>query len=201
MEEKNLDVAPNMFTHFLDLKHEIDALAGRLSVSDGRVENMAKAFKGVLERLDLLADQMTAVSEQPRITKTYVVKESQSATIGKIAMALSKAQGSMKLAAPTGNVGMGNSKSADLGDLMEVAVPALEANELAVTFDVRNNEHGEGTIEMKLIHSSGEWLSSHCLLMEWDTMPNEKEFQKKRGGAITYCMKNMYRAMLGMGKE
>lgn len=176
-------------------------LTHKLSNSDGRLDNMAKAFKGILDKVDLLQEQISVISGTPKITKTYIRKENQSPTIGKIAIALSKAQGAMKLVSATGKVGMGDSKSADLGDLMLVAVPALEANELAILFAVENNEFGEGIIEAKLVHSSGEWFSSCQLLREDETMPQEREYQKKRNAATTYCMKNMYRTMLGMGKE
>lgn len=183
------------------MQHAVGDLATKLSNSDGRLDNMSKAFKGMLEKIDTLFEQVAALSDQPRIAKTYIRKENQSPTIGKIALALSKAQGSMKLVSATGKVGMGDSKSADLGDLMLVAVPALEANELAILFSVENNEFGEGIIEAKLVHSSGEWFSSCQLLQEYETMPQEREYQKKRNAATTYCMKNMYRTMLGMGKE
>lgn len=177
------------------------ALPERLQSVEGRLNNMAKSFKGVLDQLEVISERLIGLEGTPKIIKTYKDRPNQSATIGHIALALSKAKGSMKLATATGNVGMGNSKSADLGDLMQVAEPALAANELAITFDIYDNEHGEGAIECKLIHSSSEWLSSHWLLMEYDTMPNEKEIQKKRGSAITYCMKNMYRARLGLGVD
>jgi hypothetical protein len=178
---------PNSFAKFMEIKQDVDAVASRL-------DNMAKAFKSVLERLDHLEGEQ-------KITKTYSIRPSQSETIGKVALALSKAQGAMKPATATGSVGMGNSTSANLGDLMEVASAHLRDNELAVVFDLSNNEFGEGMISAKLVHSSGEWLSSHCLLMEFDTMPNEKEFQKKRSAAITYSMKNLYRSLLGISKE
>ena len=185
----------------LRLQNAVDVLNNKLSSTDGRLDNMAKAFKGMLDKVDTLADHIDAIGEQPRINKTYIRKENQSPTIGKIAMALSKAQGAMKLVKATGTVGMGNATSADLGDLMIIAVPALEANELALFFHIENNEFGEGVIEAKLIHSSGEWFSSCLLLREDDTMPQEREYQKKRNAATTYCMKNLYRSMLGMGKE
>lgn len=173
-------------------------LTNKLSSTDGRLNNMAKAFKEILDKVDALT---VSLQEQPRIAKTYIKRDNQSPAIGKIALALSKAQGSMKLVSATGKVGMGDSKSADLGDLMLVAVPALEAHELALLFCIENNEYGEGTIEAKLVHSSGEWFSSCQLLREDETMPQEREYQKKRNAATTYCMKNMYRTMLGMGKE
>lgn len=191
MEEMNIDI--------LDMK--VDDLATKLSNSDGRVDNMAKAFKNLFDKVEDIAEQMTALVGQQRINKTYIKRDNQSPTIGKIALALSKAQGAMKLVEATGKVGMGDSKSASLGDLRFVAAPALDANELSLLFCVENNEYGEGTLEAKLVHSSGEWFSSYQLLKEDETMIKEAEYQKRRNAATTYCMKNMYRAILGMGEE
>lgn len=188
-----------MKTDILEMK--VDDLTTRLNNSDGRLDNMAKAFKEVLGKIDLLFAQQASLIEQPRINKTYIKRDNQSPTIGKIALALSKAQGAMKLVEATGKVGMGDSKSASLGDLRFVAAPALDANELSLLFCVENNEYGEGTLEAKLVHSSGEWFSSYQLLKEDETMIKEAEYQKRRNAATTYCMKNMYRAILGMGEE
>ena len=162
-----------------------------------RLKRMAEIYSTLLERIE----DIDAKIEEPRLRLIRTVQPTQSDTIGKLALALSKAQKAMGLVSKTGEVGRGNSKSADLADLLVVAVPALEANELSVTYGVGYNEYGEETLKMTLIHSSGEWISSVAFLRADDTMKNEQEFQKRRGGAITYLMKNMYRAMLCLGAE
>lgn len=91
----------------------------------------------------------------------YIVTD-QSKSVGKIALALSKAQGSMKGAAMNAK-GHFNNKFADLHNVIEACKPHLSSHEIAF---VQGNRFKDGVflVVTKLIHSSGEWLSSEMAL-------------------------------------
>ena len=86
----------------------------------------------------------------------------QSKTVGKIALALSKAQGNMKGAVKNAK-GHFNNAFADLHTVIEACKPHLSKEEIAF---VQGNrfEGGVFLVVTKLIHSSGEWLSSEMAL-------------------------------------
>lgn len=162
-----------------------------------RFNTMAKSFVDMRSKVDQISD----VVDDKRFNRIYHVRPNKSESIGKIILALSKAQKEMGVTTGTGATGRGNATTANMPDLLETAVPAMERHELAYSFHVGSNEYGQGTITLLLGHSSGEWFEVTDFLHEDRTMVNEQEFQKRKGGAITYMMKNMFRAMLGMGKE
>lgn len=176
----------------IKLKQRIDQMAKSAKDNQALVnENSIKIWAEIKD--------IASVIDKP-LQKTYIIRPRHSETIAALAGALAKAQGAMSLAETSGSSGKGGS-SANMGDLIQAAVPHLSANDLAVSFWIDKNEFGEGICLMKLLHSSGEWLEAESLLMEDETMKNEIEYQKRRGGAITYTMKNMYRAMICLGKD
>ena len=91
----------------------------------------------------------------------YIVID-QSQTVGKIALALSKAQGNMKGAIKNAK-GHFNNAFADLHTVIEACKPHLSKEEIAF---VQGNRFVNGIffVVTKLIHSSGEWLSSEMAL-------------------------------------
>ena len=91
----------------------------------------------------------------------YIITD-QSQSVGKIALALSKAQGNMKGAAMNAK-GHFNNKFADLHNVIESCKPHLSSHEIAF---VQGNRFKDGVflVVTKLIHSSGEWLSSEMAL-------------------------------------
>lgn len=162
-----------------------------------RLNGVGKSFVEMKSKVDQVCD----IVDDKRFNRIYHQRPNKSDTVGKIVLALSKAQKEMGITTGTGSTGRGNATSAAMPDLLETAVPVMERHELAYTFHVGCNEYGQGVITLFLGHSSGEWFETTDLLHEDRTMVNESEFQKRKGGAITYMMKNMFRAMLGMGKE
>lgn len=152
-----------------------------------------------IEELDARFNKMAQfIAHQKNIPS---IPSFQSPTIGKIAAALSKAQKEIGLASATGTTGRSNATALTMSDLLEAATPVLEKYELAVSFDWAYNEHEHEILIIKLVHSSGEWMSNATLLEALKTMPNEPEYQKKRSAAITYVMKNLLRTKLCIGKE
>ena len=91
------------------------------------------------------------------------IVEDQSKTVGKIALALSKAQSEI-MGATKGSVNpFFKSGYADLYAVIESCREILAKNEIAF---VQGNRFKDGVflVVTKLIHSSGEWLSSEMAL-------------------------------------
>lgn len=154
-----------------------------------------------MEEIDARFNKMAQYIAQQKQNILLAIPSAQSPTIGKIAAVLSKAQKEIGLASATGTTGHSNKTALTMSDMLEAATPVLEKNELAVSFDWAYNEHEHEILIIKILHSSGEWLSNATLLETLKTMPSENEYQKKRSAAITYVMKNLFRTKLCIGKE
>ncbi len=162
---------------------------------NGRLDKMAKAF-GELSKKTEDIDSRTIASKPANV---FTLRPQQSSTTGKLALALSKAQKEMGLARPTGSNGRGGA-SATLEDLLETAVPYLEANELSVMFLPWCTDLEQEVVTIRLTHSSNEYCETTNMLFA-DASDAKMDFQQKRTSALTYTMKNMYRALLCMGSE
>ena len=95
--------------------------------------------------------------------KEYNIVEDQSSTVGKIALALSKAQAEI-MGAKKGSINpFFKSGYADLYTVIESCREILAKNQIAF---VQGNRFKNGVflVVTKLIHSSGEWLSSEMAL-------------------------------------
>ena len=106
-----------------------------------------------------MEENKTMEKQIPQIEYTIA---DQSKTVGKIALALSKAQGNMKGAVKNAK-GHFNNAFADLHTVIEACKPHLSKEEIAF---VQGNRFIDGVffVVTKLIHSSGEWLSSEMAL-------------------------------------
>ena len=101
--------------------------------------------------------------EENQNVKEYSLVEDQSPTVGKIAKALSIAQSEI-MGAKKGSVNpFFKSGYADLYAVIESCREILSKNEIAF---VQGNRFKDGVflVVTKLIHSSGEWLSSEMAL-------------------------------------
>ena len=129
-------------------------------MSDTKVENLQNKLKEIDKPMP-----------KPMETPKYrVFNETWSPTIGKIAEALSKAQGAMSNGLKQ-KQGYGY-KYMELSVLVDIVRPALSTNNLAV---IQTHELVKGTnpslvTHTSLIHSSGEWMKS-SLEMPIKAMP------------------------------
>lgn len=122
----------------------------------------------------------------------------QSATIGKLAAALVKAQASMGVAIKDtkGQVGQNrNYKYADLASVINASRDALAANDLAVLQRAYPNDRGV-CLQTTLVHSSGEWISDGGL-----TLPAPKNDPQGFGSAMTYARRYGLAALLGIVQD
>lgn len=117
----------------------------------------------------------------------------QSETIGKLAAALSKAQGEMA-AAPKdarGNFG----RYSTLDSLWDVARPVLAKYELALVQSTDITPDGRSVLVSVLTHSSGEWISG-----VYPVEPVQKTPQGM-GSAMTYARRYSFSAMIGLTSD
>jgi hypothetical protein len=124
------------------------------------------------------------------------VESRRSATIGKLALALSKAQGVMTGAAKANENPFFHSKYADLASVWDACRGPLSSNELAVIQTVvPSSGPGKIAIETLLAHSSDEWISGTV------EMKPVKDDPQGVGSAITYARRYGLQAIVGIAPE
>lgn len=121
-------------------------------------------------------------------------RPTQSTEIGKLALALSKAQAKINGAAKGSDNPFFKSKYADLYQCIEAAKGPLSENELAVIQTTRDSEKGI-TIITTLAHSSGQWIRGEL------TMNPKKDDDQGRGSSITYGRRYAYAAITGLAQK
>ena len=116
-------------------------------------------------------------------------------TIGKLAGALAKAQSQMTMVEGKSTNPFFNSKYASLATVLEVAMPALNANEIAFVQGNRWDTTNNGFyITSMLMHSSGEWIKSEI------RMPIAKKDAHGVGAATTYGRRYLLSSMVGVAQ-
>ena len=113
----------------------------------------------------------------------------QSETIGKLAEALAKAQGSMSAAAMDGKANYG--KYATLASVWDAARKPLADNGLAVT-QATDMTADSMVLVTTLMHSSGEWIGGVYPIRPAQNTP------QGMGSAITYARRYSLSALLGL---
>tara|TARA_R110002074_G_scaffold77049_1_gene174908 strand:- start:673 stop:1164 length:492 start_codon:yes stop_codon:yes gene_type:complete len=115
--------------------------------------------------------------------------------IGKLAGALAKAQSKMTMVEGKSTNPFFNSKYASLATVLEVAMPALNANEIALVQGNRWDTSDNGFyITSMLMHSSGEWIKSEI------RMPISKKDAHGVGAATTYGRRYLLSSMVGVAQ-
>lgn len=118
-----------------------------------------------------------------------------SESIGKLALALSKAQGQIKGAAKDSENPFFKNKYADLTSVWEACRAQLCANELAIVQTTAPGENDYIVVETTLLHSSGEWISGSLPIKPVKNDP------QGIGSAITYARRYALAAMVGVAPE
>jgi hypothetical protein len=118
----------------------------------------------------------------------------QSATIGALALALSKAQGMIEGADKTSKNDFFKSKYADLHECIQAAREPLAKNELAVVQTTDTDEKGLWVFTT-LVHSSGEWMRGKIL------MKPKKDDDQATGSSITYGRRYGFAAIVGIAQK
>lgn len=115
-----------------------------------------------------------------------------SAQIDKLAAALSKAQAQYPV---LGKNRQGHFTYADKNSLKRAVDKILLEHELCVTAGIRVQD-GHELFFMKLLHSSGQYQISECIL-EVEAGGKRSKAQE-RGAAISYLSRYLYRELLGI---
>jgi hypothetical protein len=123
------------------------------------------------------------------------VESTMSETIGKIAGALAKAQSGMTMIECNSSNPFFNSKYASLSAVLEVALPKLNENGIALVQGNRWDNVDNGFfITSMLVHSSGEWIKSEI------RMPISKKDAHGIGAATTYGRRYLLSSMVGVAQ-
>ena len=93
-------------------------------------------------------------------------------------------------------------KYATLGNCIDAAKPILAANGLSVMQLMGTNEKSEVTLETVLGHSSGEYISSACVMpiakLQGGGGSNPAQIM---GASITYMRRYQYAAIIGLAQD
>ena len=118
-----------------------------------------------------------------------------SEAIGKLAEALSKAQGMMKGAIKDSENPFFKTAYADLASVWDACREPLSKCGLSVTQTTRIADNGDPVIITTLLHSSGEWMSGELLVKPVKADPQSV------GSAITYGRRYALSAIVGIAPE
>lgn len=125
-----------------------------------------------------------------------IIKENdvrQSETIGKLALALSKAQNEFNKAIADSKNPFYKSKYADLSTVINATRESLFLNEIAL-IQLVSGDQNSVSVTTKLIHSSGEWIDSTI-----KGKPAKQDCQQQ-GAVITYLRRYAQAAILNISQ-
>ena len=91
-------------------------------------------------------------------------------------------------------------KYADLCQVIATAKPLLAKNFLSVSQSLSHTEQGHNTIITTLLHASGQYMQSECIIPNLQAGKNMNAAQAL-GASISYMRRYAYQAILGMTSE
>jgi hypothetical protein len=122
----------------------------------------------------------------------------QSEQINELAKALCAFQAEVETA-KKGSQGYGY-KYSDLSQVISTAKPILAKNHLSVSQSLSHTEQGHNTIVTTLLHASGQYMQSECIVPNLQAGKNMNAAQAL-GASISYMRRYAYQAILGMTSE
>ncbi len=91
-------------------------------------------------------------------------------------------------------------KYSDLCQVIATAKPFLAKNYLSVSQSLSHTEQGHNTIVTTLLHASGQYMQSECIIPQLAASKNLNAAQAL-GASISYMRRYAYQAILGMTSE
>ena len=177
-----------------DVTHELRGLQAQYAELQGAIAKLNERFSGMGKAvMDGNARLEQVVSDAVQPVRIRQVAPTQSASIGQISAALSKAQREIGGIRGSGTANRGSFTT--LEDMEEACAPVLEKYELAISPKLITNEFGEYVQVMTLSHSSDEWFESRALLNE-EAAGSSLPLHQKIGYSEKYLKRYMYRTML-----
>jgi len=134
------------------------------------------------------------MSEEKEAEYTVETNTMTSTDIGKLSLALSKAQGKMTGAIKDSNNPFFKSSYADLQSVWDAIREPLSANELCI-IQTTEKINGELSVITRLIHSSGQWVRSETPIM------SAKKDAQGMGSGITYARRYALAAIAGVAQK
>lgn len=125
----------------------------------------------------------------------HPVQKRESNEINEIASNLAKAQGEMEAATKHSVNPFFKSKYASFADVVRSSRPSLAKHGLSVIQRIFFDEDRNMTLETRLMHASGQWISSFMPI----TPP--KDDAQGRGSYISYMKRYAYAALVGVYTE
>jgi len=122
-----------------------------------------------------------------------LIDQTMTPEIGKLALALSKAQGEITGAQKDSKNPFFKSNYADLGNVLAACREPLSRNELAVIQTTEPHESGVVLIST-LVHSSGQWIRGKL------RMKPTKNDPQGIGSTLTYARRYAYAAIVGVAQ-
>jgi len=132
-------------------------------------------------------------NEYSDFTNAIQTDQTMTAEIGKLALALSKAQGAITGALKDSKNPFFKSNYADLGNVLAACRGPLSENELAVIQTTEPHDKGVVIIST-LVHSSGQWIRGKLRMTP--TKPDPQGV----GSALTYARRYAYAALIGVAQ-
>ena len=123
--------------------------------------------------------------------------DNQSETIGALAAALAKAQGSLNAALKDSQNPHLRNKYADLASIWNAAREPLAANELAVIQTTDDSGDGGQYLVTTLAHSSGEWIKGY-LRISTEGANKGVNLNQALGSSISYMRRYALAAIVGV---
>ena len=123
--------------------------------------------------------------------------DNQSETIGALAAALAKAQGSLNAALKDSKNPHLKNKYADLASIWNAAREPLAANELAVIQTTDDSGDGGQYLVTTLAHSSGEWIKGY-LRISTEGANKGVNLDQALGSSISYMRRYALAAIVGV---
>lgn len=123
--------------------------------------------------------------------------DNQSETIGALAAALAKAQGSLNAALKDSKNPHLKNKYADLASIWNAAREPLAANELAVIQTTDDSGDGGQYLVTTLAHSSGEWIKGY-LRISTEGANKGVNLNQALGSSISYMRRYALAAIVGV---
>ena len=141
-----------------------------------------------------------SVKQMPTILARSNLTMNKSESISNLLKSLSKFQGELENVEKA-KAGHGY-KYATLGNCIDAAKPVLASNGLSVVQLMGSDDNGNNTMETVLGHSSGEYISSSCVMpiakLAGGGANNPAQVM---GASITYMRRYQYAAIIGLAQD
>jgi len=142
-----------------------------------------------------LIELINAVLDARDSQKKNQMGQLESDSLKELAPALCKMQGQFTTVIPTKINPRFKSKYADYDDIMKMARPHLEANGFSLRANEEEDSNGVKYIRTKLLHNSGEYISSFVRVIE---DKNNKTDIQAYGSAVSYHKRYSAQSILGI---